>query len=262
MNEVHLEKKKVLVGVTGSINSIVSSYLLSKQNYQTYGVYLLFNNGIATEHEAYLKSISKILNIPIKIINIGTANSKDPSFIFKELDLLREEFGFDYIATGYNAKFDGDLYSSKYDKVLSLIPKMYLEKALFPLEGLRDEDIIKIFKAKSLPLGAFEIEDSKEEVTSVVEFNRCYLKNLNWFSKRRPGKPLLAYLKDSSGEFCKASLFYRNNESLYVELEGSEEVKTFKEPIIIYESSFERSKVLGAGHLEKSETKELNLEFY
>jgi len=171
-----MENKKVLLGMSGGVDSSVSALLLKKQGYEVIGATLeLINSSAKTNQDA--KNICNDLEIQhyeydckeqfktnvIQDFIKCYANCKTPNpciecnrymkfgFMFEKA----KELGCNYIATGHYAKTE---YSEKYGRwvlkksnagakdqsyVLWNIPKEVLGHILFPLSDFKSKDEIR-----------------------------------------------------------------------------------------------------------------------
>ena len=168
-------KKKVLLGMSGGVDSSTSAIILKKQGYEVIGVTLnLFSsccsyidvkevcNQIGIEHFIY-EGKEEFDKYVIKDFINEYKNCKTPNPCIKCNKYLKfgkmyekaKELGCDYIATGHYAKIE---YSEKYKKnvlkksnavgkdqsyVLYSIPKELLDKIIFPLEDFENKEQIR-----------------------------------------------------------------------------------------------------------------------
>lgn len=170
-------KKKVLLGMSGGVDSSASAIILKKQGYEVIGVTLnLFSNSsccsyidvkevcnqIGIEHFIY-EGKEEFDKYVIKDFINEYKNCKTPNPCIKCNKYLKfgkmyekaKELGCDYIATGHYAKIE---YSEKYKKnvlkksnavgkdqsyVLYSIPKELLDKIIFPLEDFENKEQIR-----------------------------------------------------------------------------------------------------------------------
>lgn len=171
-------KKKVMVGMSGGIDSSVTAYMLQKEGFQVEGVYLKLHNRTDGYHEknlGYIEDVAKFLNIKYYILDLSQEFSEEVYEYFvdsylegttpnpcvkcnkqikfgKMLEFAKEHEA-EYLATGHYAKTDGKFFYEADDKTkdqsyfLSQVDKEALPYMMFPLSSYKKEDIVK-FGAK------------------------------------------------------------------------------------------------------------------
>lgn len=169
--------KKVLLGMSGGVDSSVSAILLKEQGYEVIGITMNFleNNNESSEEDArrvcdylgikhYVVDLKEefhnrvIENFVCEYSNCRTPNPCIECNRYLKFGAMYEkakELGADYIATGHYAKIE---FSEKYNRyvlkksnsskkdqsyVLYNIPKKILEKVLFPLADFEDKEQIR-----------------------------------------------------------------------------------------------------------------------
>ncbi|MEV9593085.1 tRNA 2-thiouridine(34) synthase MnmA [Aliarcobacter butzleri] len=173
-----MSKKKVMVGMSGGIDSSVTAYMLQNEGYEVEGIYLKLHNRTDGYHEknlAYIEDVAKFLNIKYHILDLADEFSKEVYDYFVDsyltgttpnpcvkcnrqikfgamLDFAKKQ-GASFLATGHYAKTDGKFFYEADDKTkdqsyfLSQVDKEALKYMMFPLSSYKKEDIVK-FGAK------------------------------------------------------------------------------------------------------------------
>lgn len=192
--------KKVMIGMSGGVDSSVSAYILKKQGYDVTGVTMqIWQDGkedtdtccsLTAVEDA--RRVASILEIPYYVLNFKKefdekvikyfiseylqGRTPNPCIAcnryvkFEELLNKAISMNMDYIATGHYAKVEkvGDRYLLKKSAsktkdqtyVLYNLTQDQLSKVLFPLEGLEKEEVRRI--AKELGLSVYNKPDSQE----------------------------------------------------------------------------------------------------
>ena len=221
-----MENKKVLIGMSGGVDSSVSALLLKKQGYEVIGTTLeMFEENSSTSEDA--KNICNELQIEhytydckeqfkSKVIDdfincyacCKTPNPCIECNKFMKFGIMYEKakaLGCNYIATGHYAKTE---YSEKYGRwvikksnagkkdqsyVLWSIPKEVLGHILFPLADFENkEDIRKIAKENNLKVAS---KPDSEDICFVPDGN--YKKFLE---ENSDIKPKTGNIVNSKGE--------------------------------------------------------------
>lgn len=188
-----MNSKKVLLGMSGGVDSSVSAVLLQKQGYEVVGTTMELFKKDETDTDA--ENICKELNIEHHTYNFEESFKKHviSDFIkcysicktpnpciecnrymkFGAMWEKAKELGCDYIATGHYAKTE---YSEKYGRwvlkksnagkkdqsyVLWNIPKEMIEHILFPLSDFENKDEIRKI-AKEYDLKVASKPDSED----------------------------------------------------------------------------------------------------
>jgi tRNA-specific 2-thiouridylase len=167
-------KKKVMVGMSGGIDSSVTAYMLQKEGYEVEGCYLKLHNRDDGYHEknlGYIEDVAKFLGIKYHILDLSDKFTAEVYDYFVDsylegttpnpcvkcnkqikfgamLDFAKEH-GANYLATGHYAKTDGKFFYEADDKTkdqsyfLSQVDKEALPYMMFPLSTYKKEDIVK-----------------------------------------------------------------------------------------------------------------------
>lgn len=216
-----MENKKVLLGMSGGVDSSVSALLLKQKGYEPIGITLeLFAGSSCCNIDTYIdaKNVCKSIGVPhftkdckeefnknvIQDFIDCYSNCKTPNPCIECNKYMKfgymwekaKEFGCKYIATGHYAKTE---YSKKYGRwvlkksnagrkdqsyVLWNIPKELIEFVIFPLADFESKDEIRKIASKN-NLKVANKPDS-EDICFVPDGN--YAKFLEENSKLKPKK--------------------------------------------------------------------------
>ncbi|WP_026803306.1 tRNA 2-thiouridine(34) synthase MnmA [Aliarcobacter lanthieri] len=170
-----MSKEKVMVGMSGGIDSSVTAYMLQKQGFQVEGIYLKLHNRTDGYHESnlsYIDGVAKFLGIKYHILDLVDKFSQEVYNYFVNsylegttpnpcvkcnkqikfgamLDFAKKQ-GASLLATGHYAKNDGNFFymaddlSKDQSYFLSQVPKNALPYMIFPLNSYKKEDIVKL----------------------------------------------------------------------------------------------------------------------
>lgn len=168
--------KKVMIAMSGGVDSSVAAYMLQKQGYECIGATMLLHEGPSDAAEA--QKVAAKLGIPHYVFDFREAfdqyvvrpfvrayeegRTPNPCVIcnrhlkFEALHAKAAEMGCDYIASGHYARVGkeegGDRYvlrkSAVPEKdqsyVLAMLTQEQLAKTLFPLEGMSKDEVRRI----------------------------------------------------------------------------------------------------------------------
>jgi len=184
-------KKKVVVGLSGGVDSSISAYMLQKEGYEVEGIYLKLHESVVGYHDKNIQKIKKVvdfLGIKYHIIDL-TNEFKDEIydyFISSYIDGVTPnpcvkcnakikfgrffeeamKLGADYLSTGHYVKTDGEFIykaddlSKDQSYFLAQVKKEVLPKLIFPMSKYTKDNIKKI--AASIP----ELESLSEQKES------------------------------------------------------------------------------------------------
>ncbi|WP_300691245.1 MULTISPECIES: tRNA 2-thiouridine(34) synthase MnmA [Helicobacter] len=189
--------KKVLLLMSGGVDSSYCAYLLQKQGYFVYGVYLQLHDKEAKHqyYEANIKRCAEALGITYAIIDERELFKKsvydyfvesyakgqtpnpcalcNPLVKFGIAFRLAEQLGYDYVATGHYAQVKEGKIAQGIDTAkdqsyfLFGLKKEWIPRILFPLGDKRKQEI-KPIALKELPwLGTLESYKDSQEICFV-----------------------------------------------------------------------------------------------
>lgn len=196
------KEKKVLLLMSGGVDSSVSALIFKKQGYKVIGVTMkLQNNDSNLKDINDAKNVAKKLGIDHFVVDLHEEfkNKVVEPFVqdylngitpnpcvkcnkwikFGRMLEIADEMGFDYIATGHYAKIEYDESQKKYilkrndckkdqSYVLYNLKQDQLSRILFPISNFEKEEIRKIAKENGLTV--FDKPDSQDI---------CFIKNGN-----------------------------------------------------------------------------------
>lgn len=190
-NEMEKSKKKVLLGMSGGVDSTVAAHLLQEEGYEVVGITL---NMLGCKEESYkeVKALCKTLGIEhismdlkqdfdeniVKYFVSEYLNGRTPNpcvlcnkeFKFEKMLSKADELGIEYVATGHYVRLEQEKgrYILKKGKdlgkdqsyVLYKLSQEQLSRCIFPLGNFKKEDIRSI--AEKLGLSNAKKEDSQD----------------------------------------------------------------------------------------------------
>ena len=148
-NKLKSKSKKIVVGISGGVDSAVALFLLKQQNFAPIGVFLKFNAWqnkksdvkrnihLRDKSIANARQICQRLDVPFFVYNVADdfnkqvvnyfvselKNNRTPNpcvicnckFKFKQLFIWAKQHQIKYVATGHYAKIKKNLVSQKYE---------------------------------------------------------------------------------------------------------------------------------------------------
>jgi tRNA-specific 2-thiouridylase len=212
-----MQKKKVLIGMSGGVDSTVTTMLLKDQGYEVEGVYMKLHSkpGYHEIHQARAQKAADFAGVKLHVLDLQeqfdenvftpfvetykAGRTPNPCALcnrtmkFGALARFADEVGADYLATGHYIKTDGRyLYQAEDDTkdqsyFLFYVDKTILPRLIFPL-GERKKTDIKAYAASIEGLESFASQAESSEICFVETTYADVLKD--YVDIDRPGEVL------------------------------------------------------------------------
>ena len=204
-----MEKRKILVGMSGGVDSTVTAILLQKEGYEVVGVYMKLHEkeGYHEENYAKAKRVGDYLGVDIHFLDLSV-DFKDEVYDyfvetykqgltpnpcvmcnrtikFGKMVEFADSLGIEKIATGHYLNCDGEFfYMAKDDSkdqsyFVAQVKKEVLPRLVFPL-GSWIKDDVKEFASKIAPLKEFATQKESSEICFVEnDYTEILQKHMN-----------------------------------------------------------------------------------
>ena len=188
--------RKVLVGMSGGVDSTVTALLLQQERYEVIGVYMKLHENEKYHEENFkkVKRVAEYLGIDVHFLDLSKdfrdevydyfvntyidGLTPNPCVIcnrtikFGKMVEFANSLRIDRVATGHYLKCDGEFFYVAEDKTkdqsyfVAQVKKEILPKLIFPLGSWLKKDV-KAFASKIKPLEDFATQKESSEICFV-----------------------------------------------------------------------------------------------
>ncbi len=188
--------RKVLVGMSGGVDSTVTALLLQQERYEVIGVYMKLHENEKYHEENFkkVKRVAEYLGIDVHFLDLSKdfrdevydyfvntyidGLTPNPCVIcnrtikFGKMVEFANSLGIDRVATGHYLKCDGEFFYVAEDKTkdqsyfVAQVKKEILPKLIFPLGSWLKKDV-KAFASKIKSLEDFATQKESSEICFV-----------------------------------------------------------------------------------------------